>query len=54
MMRKVWCVESDGFEDQMTKGAFYEVQNYKNGSYLIINDNGKARWYGTVSLKPAY
>ena len=42
------CKDDSGFEDQMTDGTNYKVQEEKNNSYLILNDNGEKRWYGKV------
>lgn len=48
----VICSDNAGFEDMLTTGKTYPVQAAKNGSYLVLDDKGKPRWFGTALLRP--
>lgn len=47
----VKCIREDGFEDQLTTNAEYEVEAIGENSYLITNDNDEQRWYGMQHFK---
>lgn len=48
------CVDDGGFEDQLNTGGQYEVDEIGENSYLIENDTGQKRWYGTAKFKVAF
>lgn len=48
---KVKCINSVGFEDQLTAGMLYTVEGVGENSYIIVNDKHQPAWYGTPQLK---
>jgi hypothetical protein len=46
----VECTDNGGFEDQLTSGHGYDVEEFEGGSVLITNDKGDMRWYGTCKF----
>jgi galactose-1-phosphate uridylyltransferase len=42
------CKDNDGFSDQLTAPAQYNVKQIGVNSYLIENDLGQERWYGEM------
>lgn len=42
------CHSNNGFEDQLTLGAEYQVTEVGVNSFLIENDREQKFWYGTL------
>lgn len=42
----ILCKSNDGFEDQLSAQAKYNIEAIGDNSYLITNDTGEQRWYG--------
>lgn len=43
----VICEDNSGFEDQLTQGSVYQVEDIGQGSYRVYDDKEQARWYGS-------
>ena len=50
-MMIVECMTNSGFEDQLTTSANYRVKELGDNDYLIEDDKGKERWYGTARFE---
>ena len=44
------CKDNGGFEDNLTEAKPYTVLKRGGNSYLIDNDLGQKRWYGTAKF----
>lgn len=45
------CIDNGGFEDQLSDAGSYRVIQRGVNSYLIENDLGQERWYGTAKFE---
>ncbi len=50
-MMIIECKDNDGFEDQLTASTTYRVKEAGENSYLLRNDKGQDRWYGTARFE---
>ena len=44
------CKDNAGFEDQLTSSKSYRLLRAGSNSYLIENDKGQERWYGSQNF----
>jgi len=42
----IYCIDVEGFEDQLEEGQRYRAYKQGKNSYLIFNGKGQRRWYG--------
>ncbi len=47
----ILCIDNGGFEDQLKTNLTYAVKERGKNSYLIENDSGQKRWYGTAKFE---
>ncbi len=49
----VECIDNDGFEDVLTKGACYTVESLGQGdaSYRVATDQDTFGWFGAAKFR---
>ena len=51
MSGEVICKNNEGFEDQLTKGKYYQVVYIQDNSVCVRNDKKLFRSYGMVKFE---